>query len=179
MRPLLFVLAICLFAPPAQAQSSRGSISAIGGFGKTYDDEGSLGNGWLAGGALDYVLFGQTRVEGSVEILTHAREAGYFQSSGRTLIGAASLVQRFGERTQPYVFGGLTVGHHSGTNTFDSKPLAVNVTNAGYRAGGGVAFRAGDRFEIGPELRWSGFFTSNDAGPVWLPSFAMRAGWRW
>jgi len=67
---------------------------------------------------------------------------------------------------------------HSGTNTFSSGNRELNVTNAGFRGGAGVAFRAGDRLEISPELRWNSFFVDNDADPVWLPSFGIRVGWR-
>jgi hypothetical protein len=45
MRPLLALLTITLFALPAQAQprETKGSVSAVGGMGTTYDDESSLG----------------------------------------------------------------------------------------------------------------------------------------
>ena len=154
-------------------------MSAIGGFGRTWDDEGSLGAGWLVGGAVERVIFGTTRIAGSVELLTHDRDSGYFLSNGRTVIAGASLVHRFGRnRAQPYLSGGLTVGRHTGTNTFSSETRELNVTNAGFGAGFGIAFRAGQRWEISPELRMNGFFVDNDSDPLMLPSFGIRFGLR-
>jgi hypothetical protein len=181
VRSICFALFLSVAAVPLYAQSreSRGTVSAVGGIGTTWDDEGSLGRGWLIGGAADRVIFGTTRIEGSLEVLTHDRNAGHFQSNGQTIIAGASLVHRFGRGTsQPYVFGGLTIGHHSGTNSFSGTSVPLSVTNAGYRGGGGIAFRAGNRLEIAPELRWNGFFVDADPDPVWLPSFGIRLGWR-
>lgn len=181
MRAGLLGFAILLIAAGASAQpaAARGSVSAIGGFGKTFDDEGSLGRGWLIGGAVDRVVFGKTRAEVSLEVLTHDRDAGYFLSNGRTIIGGVSLVHRFGSGgAQPYVFAGLTAGHHSGTNTFSGQPVSLSSTDAGMRYGVGVAIRAGARYEISPEFRVKGFFVDNDADPVTLFSFGVRVGWR-
>lgn len=182
MRRIVFVLMLAA-ATPLYAQESRGSISGIGGFGKTWDDEGSLGGGWLAGGAVDRVIFGNkgggARIEFSAEVLSHDRSEGYFLSDGETLVGAVSLVQRFGTGgTQPYVAGGLTVGHHSGTNTFDGERFPLSSTNAGFRGAFGIAFRVGQRMEISPELRLNGFFVDNDSDPVSILSFGVRVGWR-
>lgn len=183
MRSIVLALILATVSSPLHAQESRGSVSAIGGFAKTWDDEGSLGNGWLAGGAVDRVIFGNkaggTRVEFAAEVLTHDRSTGFFLSEGQTFVGALSLVQRFGSsRTQPYVAGGLTVGHHSGTNTFDGARFPHSSTDAGFRGAFGVAFRAGQRMEISPEVRLNGFFVDNDSDPVTLLSFGVRVGWR-
>jgi hypothetical protein len=181
VRTTIFGVMMALAAVTAAAQTpdSRGSIGVIGGAGKTLDDEGSLGRGWLVGGAVDRVVFGTTRAEFSLELLTHDRDSGYFQSNGRTVIGGVSLVHRFGSgNTEPYLFGGITVGHDSGTNYFNGSPSPRSNADAGLRFGFGVAFRAGDRWEIGPEIRLNGFFIDNDADPATLPSFGVRFGWR-
>lgn len=181
MRPLLAALTVVLFASSAHAQTleSRASFSAIGGSARTYDDESSLGGGWLIGGAYDRVLFGTTRVEVSAELLTHNRDSGYFQSTGNTAIAGASLLHRFGRgNAQPYVFGGLTIGHHSATNTLVTDSAAVSSTNPGTRFGFGVAVRAGERLEISPEVRMNTFFTDTDSDPWTLLSFGVRIGFR-
>lgn len=181
MRAIVCSLALLLVSRTAVAQppASRGSVSAIGGFAKTLDDEGSLGRGWLVGGAIDRVVFGKTRAELSLEVLTHDRDAGYFKSNGRTITGGLSLVRRFGGgNAQPYLFGGLTVGHHSGTNEFNGSPVRISNTDTGFRFGFGIAIRAGERFEVSPELRMNGFFVDNDSDPVTLPSLGIRFGWR-
>ena len=184
MRVIVFVWvcgAVLTSAGVATAQPAdpRSTVSAIGGFGKTFDDEGSLGRGWLAGGAIDRVVFGRTRAEVSFEVLTHDRNSGYFQSSGRTLIAGLSLVRRFGSgRGQPYLFAGLTAGHHSGTNVFSGSPVHRSNSDAGIRFGAGVAIRAGERLEVSPEFRVNGFFIDNDADPATLFSFGIRVGWR-
>ena len=124
MRSILFAVALGVITTPLYAQSHepRQAISVIGGTGATYDDEGSLGRGGLAGGAFERVLFGNVRVQLSLELLTHDRATGFFQSSGQTVTGGVSLVQRFGRGgAQPYAFGGLTAGRHSGTSVFDTQ----------------------------------------------------------
>lgn len=191
MRPLLALL-LCVVAtsayahPPtttptaarAPAPAPKNSLSVVGGVGKTYDDEGSLGRGLLLGAAYDRVLFGTTRADFSVELLTHDRDSGAFQSIGRTVIGGVSLLHRFGRGSvQPYAFGGLTAGHHVGTNTFATDRFPLSSTRTGTRFGFGIAFR-GQHLEVSPELRMNGFFTGNDSDPWMMPSFGMRIGWR-
>lgn len=182
VRAIVWSLGLLLVSTTAFAQprESRGSVSAIGGVAKTLDDEGSLGRGWLLGGAIDRVVFGKTRVELSLDVLTHDRDAGYFRSNGRTIVGGLSLLRRFGSGSaQPYLFGGVTVGHHSGTNEFNGSPVRLSNSDTGLRFGLGVAIRAGRRFEVSPELRMNGFFIDNDSDPATLPSFGIRVGWRY
>jgi len=185
MRPLIAtVLCLCAASayaqapPPKQGPPPKNSFSVIGGAGTTYDDESSLGRGMLLGAAYDRVLFGTTRADFSVELLTHDRDSGYFQSIGRTVIGGVSLLHRFGRGdVQPYVFGGVTAGYHTGTNTFATEPFPVSSTRTGTRLGFGIAFR-GEHVEISPELRMNGFFTRDDSDPWMAPSFGLRVGWR-
>jgi len=165
--------------PTARPSRSVSTSSVIGGFGNTLDDEGGLGRGWLAGAAVDRHAFGNTRVELSLEMATHRRDSGTFQSSGQTVTGGLSLVHRFGGgKVQPYLFEGLTLGHHWGTNHFNGDPVFISSTDAGVRFGAGVAIRAGRRLEISPEVRLNGFWIDNDADPATLPSFGVRVGWR-
>src|SRR5690242_13341746 len=168
MRPLIATV-LCLFATSAYAQPApaknatpqRNLLSVIGGSGTTYDDESSLGRGMLLGAAYDRVLFGTTRADFSLELLTHDRDSGYFQSIGRTVVGGVSLLHRFGRGdVQPYVFGGITAAYHAGTNTFGMDPIRVSSTRPGTRLGFGMAFR-GEHVEISPELRMNGFFTQD------------------
>ena len=173
------LLAAAAGSGTALAQESRSSVSAIGGVGKTFDDEGSLGRGWLVGGSIDRVLFGTTRGEVSVELLTHNRDSTYFASTGKTLIAGATLVHRVGRRTgQPYLFFGLTAGHHWGTNRFLDMAVPLTTTDLGIRFGVGVAIRINERLEVSPEVRMNGFFIDNDADPAMLPSFGIRLGLR-
>jgi hypothetical protein len=163
----------------AQPHESATAVTAIAGGGQTFDDEGSLGGGWLVGGSIERVLFGTTRGEVSVELLTHSRDVGYFASSGKTVIAGASLVHRFGRRAgQPYLFVGLTGGHHSGTNRYSDRAASSTSTDLGLRFGVGVAIRVGSRFEVSPEARMNGFFIDRDADPATLPSIGIRLGIR-
>ena len=181
MRPMIAAV-LCMLTTAASAASPppapRGSLSVIGGTGTTYDDESSLGRGMLLGAAYDRLLFGTTYADVSLELLTHDRTAGYFQSIGRTVIGGVSLLHRFGRGdVQPYVFGGLTAGSHTGTNTLAMDPFTVSSTRAGSRIGFGLTFR-GQHVEISPELRMNSFFTKDDSDPWMAPSFGVRVGWR-
>ncbi len=181
MRTTFLILLMTCTASVVQAQSpdSRSSLSAVAGRGQTWDDEGSLGRGWLAGGSVDRTLIGGLRAQLSLEVLTHDRSEGFFLAEGRTVIAGASLLQRFGHgKAQPYLFGGATTGHHSGSRTFGDVRSEESSTDFGWRAGVGLAIRAGSTYEIGPELRMHGFFIDSDSPPAALFSigvcFTMR-----
>jgi len=176
LRTTVLSLFLTFTATAVYAQTeSKSSVSAVVGGGQTWDDEGSLGRGWLAGGAIDRALIGGLRAELSVELLTHERSEGYLQADGRTVIAGASLQQRFGRaRARPYVFGGATSGHHSGSRTFVDVRSEDSSTDFGWRAGAGVAIGAGSKYEISPELRMNGFFTDSDSHPATLLSIAVR-----
>lgn len=180
MRIVVFtVVGLLSMCATARAQESRAAVSVVTGGGTTYDDEGSLGSGWLAGAAIERVIFGTTRLQGSLEYLSHHRDIEYFGSSGGTTVVGVSLVHRFGrQRAQPYVLAGVTLGHHSGTNRYGDQSIKITSTDGGFRFGAGVAVQAGKRFEIAPEFRFDGFQIDNDSAPAMLPSFAVRVAVR-
>jgi opacity protein-like surface antigen len=182
MRMAIFCTAVFLAtAATAEAQpgESRTSVTGITGIAKTFDDEGSIGRGWSIGGSVERVLFGTTRAELSLELVTHDRDTGHFAAEGTTTIVGASLVHRFGRRSvQPYVLGGVTLGHHSGKSSFDDLRFTASSTDLGLRYGGGVAVLVNERLEVSPEFRMNGFFVDNDSSPWMVPSFGVRVGYR-
>ena len=180
MRTTFLFLFVMFTATAVYAQTaSKSSVSAVFGGSQTWDDEGSLGRGWLAGAAVDRALIGGLRAQLSVDVLTHDRSEGYLQAEGGTVIAGASLLQRFGHaRARPYVFGGATSGHHSGSRTFVDVRSEDSSTDFGWRAGAGVAIGTGSKYEISPELRVNGFFTDSDSHPATLLSIGVRVAMR-
>ena len=182
MRIVIFCAVASLAAAAtaaAQPGDSRTSVSAITGIAKTFDDESNIGRGWLIGGAVERVLFGTTRAELSLELVTHDRDTGHFAAEGTTTVVGAALVHRFGRRTvQPYVLGGVTLGHHSGKSSFDQLRFTASSTDLGLRFGGGAAVMVNERFEVSPEFRMNGFFVDNDSSPWMIPSFGVRVSYR-
>jgi opacity protein-like surface antigen len=156
-------------------------ISGTLGAGRTWDDEGPIGNGLLAGVHLDRRLVRNTFIDVGVDWLRHDR-SGRFTAEGRSVLFGASIVQRFGHgAAQPYVLGGVVVVRHSGTFGFpeDGTFTRTDSTDAGLAFGGGVAIRVGARFEVGPEARFITVGTSNDSAPAFAQSVGGRVGVRW
>ena len=156
-------------------------ISGTLGAGKTWDDEGQIGSGLLAGVHLDRRLVRNTFVEAGVDWLRHER-SGRFTAEGRSVLFGASIVQRFGHgAAQPYVLGGVVVVHHSGTFGFpeEGKFTQTDSTDAGLAFGGGVTFRLGARLEVGPEARFITVGSSNDSAPAFAQWVGGRMAIRW
>ena len=171
-------------ALPAQAQSPppvfNSTAAAVVGGGRTWDDEGVIGDGALVGGRVDWRLGGRTFVEGAVERLHHER-TGRFTADGHTTFVTAALVQRFGGgAAQPYALGGGTIAHHSGTFGFlgDSKVSLAESTDVGVVFGGGLAVRVARRFEIGPEIRFFLLRPDDDSSPAFVYWIGARVGVR-
>jgi hypothetical protein len=171
------LLIVAGFTAHARAQSTepRGSVGGIVGGGRTWDDEGSLGTGVAAGGRVDWRIFGNTSVEGSVDSLSHDRSGGFFEAEGRTVFIGISLVQRFGSSAaRPYILGGYHLAQHDGSTTFDDMRTERESTSHGFHFGGGVAIALGRRFEIGPEARF--YMIQPDSGSD--PALAYWIGGR-
>jgi opacity protein-like surface antigen len=175
----LFVLSLLSLATGAFAQDSRASVGGTISASQTWDDEGSLGKGLGAGGRVDWRLFGNTSVEGSVDLLTHDRSGGFFQSEDTSTLVGASLVQRFGHQAvQPYVLGGVGLVHHSGTTQFQDLVSRRTSTDRAFHFGGGLAVKINERFEIGPEARFYVINAGNGSDPAWASRIGGRVGMR-
>ena len=164
----------------AQAPSPSHAVSALAGVGRTWDDEGSLGTGVALGGRFERRLFGNTRIEAGVDRLTHDRDSGFFQASGRTTFVSAVVVQRFGHRAvKPYVLGGLTLARHTGEVTFgDSRPQPRRSLDHGLTFGGGLAVLVGGSVEIGPDVRLFSLAPDDDIDPALAWLAGVRVGYR-
>ena len=167
------------WAQPSET-SFNSTVGGIAGGGKTWDDESQIGTGLLVGFRADRRLFHNTFAEIAIDDLRHER-TGRFSADGKTLIFTGSIVQRFGRgAAQPYVLGGVALARHSGTSGFPELNLLSSArgTSAGVTFGGGVAVRAGTRFEVGPEARFLILSPDTDSGPAfanWIGGrFAVR-----
>jgi len=169
---------ILLVTGTARAQTatdSRWAAGGIGGFGRTWDDESSLGTGLLLGGRVEGRITEGLRIEGAVDWLQHKRDLGAFQADGSTTFLTAALKYRFGrEEAHGYVLGGPTLALLSSTVSFEGVAQTVDSNAFGFSVGGGAAFPAGPRFEIGPEMRLLMLMSDDEAGP----SFAIYGGVR-
>ena len=94
MRTTFLLLMMTCTASGVQAQTteSKSSLSAVAGGGQTWDDEGSLGRGWLVGGGVDRTLIGGLRAQLSLDVLTHDRSEGFLLAEGSTVIAGVSLL---------------------------------------------------------------------------------------
>lgn len=177
-------IAIVLTAGSVAAQSgapSRLSVGATGGFGQTWDDEGSIGSGWLAGAYGDVRLLSHMDAEFSVDWLRHDRSTGAFQAEGHTTFVSAVLRQRFGgDRANAYVLGGVTLGAHTGTAGFPAEDLINHnsSTHGGFMFGGGLSFRVGERMELGPVIRIAMLGANVDSDPASAITAGFRIGIR-
>jgi hypothetical protein len=161
----------------AQARDSPVAVSGVVGAGRTWDDEGSIGTGSVIGGRIDWRISATTSVEGSIDSLAHDRSGGFFEAEGRTTFLGVSLVQRFGPiAARPYVLGGVHLAQHSGSTTFDGVRRERDSSNFGYHFGGGISFRAGDRFELGPEARFYIVQPEDDPDPALAYWIGVRVG---
>jgi opacity protein-like surface antigen len=174
-----FILLLACGAAQAQTADTRGSAGGVLGIGKTWDDEGNIGTGPLAGGRIEWRLFGNTGVELSADWLSHDREGQVFESSGHTTFLGVSLLHRFGRRAaQPYILAGLHLAMHTGSTRFDDLRTDRSSSDLGYHFGGGVAVRLSDRLEVGPEARFYMIQPENDSDPAFANWLGVRVAVR-
>jgi hypothetical protein len=163
----------------AQDAPSGSTLASVIGAGRTWEDEGSIGPGLLAGARVDRRIAGGTLAEAAVDYLRHDRSDRYVATGGTVLV-TASIVQRLGRReAQPYVLGGFVVAHHSGSSGFPEishTTMHTTSTNLGFSGGGGLAFKAGRRVQVGPEARFIALSGISGPSPVYLFWVGGRIG---
>jgi hypothetical protein len=181
MAFLLASAATASAQPSSGAGSSRWTYGGTVGAGRTWDDEGQIGSGLLAGGYAQWRWLSHTDLEASIDVLTHDRAGGYFEAHGHTVFLSGAVAQRFGGPAgHGYVFGGVTVAGHSGTAGFPADNLLTQTrsTDRGYIFGGGMMFRASRRFEAGPMVRITLLAADSDSDPASAIAAGVRVGFR-
>ena len=180
-----FMLNWLLPGPEASAheiERSRWTFGATAGGGRTWDDEGSIGSGWLAGGYADRRISAYADVEIAIDVLRHRRNTGPFgfQAEGHTTYLSAAVVRRFGTPSANFfLLGGGTIGIHSGTAGLGDSPSPPNETdsrNVGVIFGGGASFRASGNIEIAPLVRMTLMRASDDSDPFSSIMVGVRVG---
>ena len=180
---LVVVLAAVFVVPAAAAAQTADrpawTFGATGGGGGTWDDEGSIGKGWLVGGFVDRRLSGRVDLEFAADLLRHERDTGTgFQAEGHTTYLSAALIGRFGSpKTNVFLLGGGTVGIHSGTVAFtDLPPRETDSSNVGFIFGAGLSVRTTTNLEIAPLVRMTLMRVSDDSDPYSSIMVGVRVG---
>lgn len=177
--PLIAVSLLFTSAALAQSPAPPVLLSAQVGGGRTWDDEGNLGNGVALGVRVDRRLGGHTRAEIGVDLLTHDRGSGFFQAQGRTVFVTAALVQRFSHGSvRPYVLGGLSLARHTGhVRLADGPRQPRSSLDPAWVVGGGASVRLGRQFELGPEARLFVIRAGNGVDPALAFTLGLRVGY--
>jgi hypothetical protein len=154
----------------AGAQTRGAETWAVGGsigFGQTWNDESSIGQGLLLSGHLERRLIRAVSLECSVDWLAHERHEGVFQAEGHTTIASAAVKYSWrGDAATGYTLGGIVVAHHSGTTRFEEHVRADRTTMPGWTVGGGVSFPVARGWHVGPEGRMVLMSPGNEEAPV-------------
>ena len=178
---LLAAVLLCSVPSSLWAQAvpdTRWTFGATGGLGRTWDDEGSIGSGWLVGGYVDRRLTKKLDLEFSTDLLTNERR-DRFQADGHTTYMSLLLVPRFGSPARnAFVMGGPTVAFHEGTTGFDDGSFRTehSSTTFGWIFGGGFSFRTPRGLEIAPLVRMTLMNVENDSDPWSSITAAIRIG---
>ena len=182
-RVIVVILAITLGLAEnvaAQATESRWTFGATGGFGRTWDDEGGIGSGWLIGGYVDRRLSQNVDVEVAADLLRN-RRTDAFEADGHTTYLSAQLIRRFGSRDANFfVMGGGALAIHEGTTGFSDGSFHQehSSTNPGFIAGAGLSFRTANNLEIAPIVRMTMMQIDSDSDPWSSITAGLRIGFR-
>ena len=163
-------------SPPPAPVSIYGSI----GGGKTWDDEGSIGQGMSAGGGVEWRFRPKWSVGADVERLDHDRETAGLNASGHTVFASANIAYRFvAHGVTPYVGGGFGAAFHKGETHFGAgAPTPHSSTSPMEYGTVGVEIPIGDRFAVSPEFRITFTQPPDDSAPWAAMRFAVKASLR-
>jgi len=168
-------------APPAPI-SIYGSIGA----GKTWDDEGSIGNGLSAGGGVEWRFRPKWSVGADVERVGHERHTQGPNWSGRTVFASVNVTYRFAARgVAPYVGGGFGGAfHRSELVDLVAPPSGLKIPRTFSSSStmeygmAGVDIPAGPHFVVSPDVRWTFCQAPDDSAPFSALRFGVKAAVR-
>ena len=167
-------------APPAAGTHAPTTVSVLAGYGRTWDDEGSIGTGGAIGGAVEYRFRPKLSVNGAVERLAHDRDTGFLHFSGRTIFATLGVAYHFAASgVSPYVGGGFGGAFYKGelVDGFVTPPQIrprSSTSTLGY-GNAGVDIPIGDRFVISPDLRIALCQPQDDFAPWSAIRFGVKA----
>lgn len=164
----------------AQPSEPRWTIGATGGFGRTWDDEGGIGSGWLIGGYVDRRLSQNVDLEVAADLLTN-RRTDAFEADGHTTYLSAQIVRRFGSREANFfLMGGGALAIYQGTTGFSDGSFRTehSSTNPGFMFGAGMSFHAARNLEIAPIVRMTLMQIDSDSDPWSTITAGLRIGFR-
>ena len=110
-RPATFILVMTFISPFLNAQDSTWKARVFGGagFGRFFDDEGSLGQGATYRAGVEWRPLSRLGVQGELLGIHHTRR-DRFQVNGDSAGFSGNAVLYFSRsRVQPYILGGLGV----------------------------------------------------------------------
>ena len=182
MRSFVALIVATLLLAPAQAQAQtadpKWTFGGTGGWGRTWDDEGSIGNGWLVGGYVDRRLSQHVDLEFAADLLTNKRTDA-FQADGKTTYLSAQVIRRFGGReANGFLMGGGTIAIYNGTTQFSDGSFRNehSSTNPGWMFGGGLSFRTANDLEIAPIVRMTLMAIDDGSDPWSIFTVGLRLG---
>ena len=171
-------------APPSGTHAPT-TVGVLAGYGRTWDDEGSIGSGGAIGGAVEYRFRPKLSVNGAVERLAHDRDTGFLHFSGRTVFATLGVTYHFAASgVSPYVGGGFGGAFYKGElgNALALPPPGTvsprsSTSTLGY-GNAGVDIPIGDRFVIAPDVRIALCQPQDDFAPWSTIRFGVRASVR-
>lgn len=164
----------------AQSAESHWTFGATGGFGRTWDDEGGIGSGWLIGGYVDRRLSQNVDLEVAADLLKN-RRSDAFEADGHTTYLSAQLIRRFGSRDANFfLMGGGALAFHQGTTGFSDGSFHQehSSTNPGFMFGAGMSFHVANHLEIAPIVRMTLMHIDDDSDPWSTITVGVRVGIR-
>lgn len=153
------IRAVCLLAlSPTALTAETVSVFGAAGYGKTYDDEGNIGNGVSANLGVSYRLTRRFSVGGEYALLTNKREFTFATWRGRSYNAAANAFLHFGSgNVQPYVVGSIGALHHVVLSEPRVLPGSNSATGWAWSGGFGVRGYVSEHVFVRPEVRvWAG-----------------------
>jgi outer membrane protein W len=168
--------------PPPSTRHAPTTVSVLAGYGRTWDDEGSIGTGGAIGGAVEYRFRPKLSVNGAIERLAHERDTGFLHWSGRTVFATLGVTYHFtASGVSPYVGGGFGGAFYKGqlADALALPPPGTvsprsSTSTLGY-GNAGVDIPIGDRFVISPDLRVSLCQPQDDFAPWSTIRFGVKA----
>ena len=179
---LLTILLLLALSSHAAAQAvsseSKWAFGGTGGYGRTWDDEGSIGSGWTVGGYVDRRLSKNVDIEFAADLVKNTRNDA-FEADGKTTYVSVGVIRRFGgRRANGFVIGGGTIGFYNGETGFSDGSFhnERSSTNPGWIFGGGFAYRTARNIEIAPIVRITLMQIDTDSDPWSSITYGLRVG---